>query len=55
MADELDPKSPNQDQRRTGDDMGRSSEEDITGSDRDDEEEFEDLDEADEDEGDLES
>ena len=55
MADELDPKYPNEGQRRTGDEM-RSNEEDITGSASDvDEEEFEDIDESDEDEDELES
>jgi hypothetical protein len=56
MADELDPKYPNEGQRRSGDDMRRSNEEDITGSTSDvDVEEFEDIDEADEDEDELES
>ena len=56
MADELDPKYPNEGQRRPADDARRSSEEDITGSTNGaDEEEFEDIDEADEDEDELES
>ena len=55
MADELDPKYPNEGQRRSSGDA-RSSEEDITGSTNEaDEEEFEDIDEADDDEDELES
>ena len=56
MADELDPKYPNSGQRRTGEEANRTSEEDITGSASEaDEEEFEDIDEAEEDEDELES
>ena len=58
MADELDPKYPNEGQRRSTNDASRSSEEDITGSASEtetDEEEFEDIDESDEDEDELES
>ena len=47
MADDLDPKDPNEEVR------GKTQEE-ITGS-ADDEEEFEDIDESDSDEDDLES
>lgn len=47
MADELDPKIPNEEQRR-------SNQEEITGA-VDEEEEFEDIDEAEDDEEDLES
>jgi len=47
MADELDPKYPNEEQRR-------SNQEEITGA-LDEEEEFEDIDEAEDDEEDLES
>jgi len=55
MADELDPKYPNSGQRGAGD-ASRSSEEDITGSANEaDDEEFEDIDEAEEDEDELES
>ena len=56
MADELDPKNPNEGQRRSTNDASPSSEEDITGSASEaDDEEFEDIDEADEDEDELES
>ena len=48
MADELDPKEPNEEQRR-------SNQEEITGALDEDEEEFEDIDEAESDEEDLES
>ena len=50
MADELDPKKPNQE-------YGRTTPEEITGSADEDEgeEEFEDIDESDSDEDDLES
>jgi len=47
MADELDPKDPTEEQRR-------SNQEEITGA-LDEEEEFEDIDEAEEDEEELES
>jgi hypothetical protein len=56
MADELDPKYPNEGQRRSSTEKTRSSEEDLTGSAIEaDEEEFEDIDEAEEDEDELES
>jgi hypothetical protein len=48
MADELDPKKPNEDYRRT-------SPEEVSGSVEEEEEEFEDIDESDSDEDDLES
>lgn len=48
MADELDPKQPNEE-------YGRTSPEDITGSVDEEEEELEDIDETDSDEDDLES
>ena len=47
MADELDPKDPNEE-------FGQTNEEDVTGR-ADEEEEFEDIDESDSDEDDLES
>jgi hypothetical protein len=47
MADELDPKDPNEE-------FGRTNPEDISGT-ADEEEEFEDIDESDSDEDDLES
>lgn len=55
MADELDPKYPNEGQRRSGENLGRSDEEEISGSASEEDEEFEDIDEADEDEDELES
>jgi len=56
MADELDPKYPNEGQRRSSNETTRSSEEDVTGSATEaDEEEFEDIDEEEEDEDELES
>jgi len=48
MADELDPKKPNQE-------YGRTTPEEITGSADEEEEEFQDIDETDSDEDDLES
>jgi hypothetical protein len=50
MADELDPKYPNEGQRRSGEDLRRANEEEISGGVSEEEEEFEDIDEADEDE-----
>jgi hypothetical protein len=50
MADELDPKYPNEGQRRSGEDLRRANEEEISGGASEEEEEFEDIDEADEDE-----
>jgi hypothetical protein len=48
MADELDPKYPDEEQRR-------SNQEEITGALDEEEEEFEDIDESEADEEDLES
>jgi|KBSSwiStaDraftv2_1062776.scaffolds.fasta_scaffold514527_4 hypothetical protein len=48
MADELDPKKPNQE-------YGRTSPEEMKASTDEEEEEFEDIDESDSDEDDLES
>ena len=48
MADELDPKNPNEE-------YGRTTPEGVTGSVDEEEEEFEDIDESDSDEDDLES
>jgi hypothetical protein len=54
MADELDPRYPNDDESRRGEDSrGRSDEEAANRANED--EEFEDIDEADEDEDELES
>jgi len=45
MAYELDPKYPNEEQRRSNEEQRRSNQEEITGA-LDEEEEFEDIDEA---------
>ena len=58
MADELDPKDPNAEPRRSGEKMGRANEEGVTGNVSEEEEEFEDIDDAEDaedDEEDLES
>jgi len=55
MADELDPKDPNAEPRRSGEGMGRANEEGVTGNVSEEEEEFEDIDDSEEDEDELES